>query len=115
MAYVDPATETAMTARQCLSVFFPAYAAFSAQHHRLLCSAAVPAARRALHLGNSTACKAAAPNVLCFTLQLLQVQYNGYSSYPYCGLIGFDRIIPWMLLLSHLLKTAEVTEQILSL
>ena len=76
VAYVDPATEAARTARQCLSVFFPAYAGFSARHHRLLCTAAVPAARRALHVGSSAACRAAAPNVLRFTMQLLQVSHS---------------------------------------
>lgn len=67
-AYMDPATEPATAARQCLSVFFPAYTGFSAWHHRLLCDAVVPAARRTLGLP----AKSAAPNLLRFCLQLLQ-------------------------------------------
>ena len=72
--YVNPASEPAASARQCLSVFFPAYAGFSARHHLMLCQAIIPAARRALLLGNSAACKAAAANLLRFSLQLLQVE-----------------------------------------
>jgi len=73
-AYVNPATESVAHARQCLSVFFPAYAAFSGWHHRLICLATVPAARLALLSGGTSAtAKAAAPSLLRFVLQQLQV------------------------------------------
>ena len=72
VAYVDQATEAAAAARQALSVFFPAYAAFCGWHQRLLCEATLPAARRALGLGPSPA-KSVAPSLLRFVLQLLQV------------------------------------------
>ena len=72
VAYVDHATEAAAAARQCLSVFFPAYTAFCGWHQRLLCEATLPAARRALGLGPSPA-KSVAPSLLRFVLQLLQV------------------------------------------
>jgi len=73
-AFHDPATEAAPAARQCLSVFFAAYAA----GRRPACvaslaAAALPAARAALAAGGGPV-RSPAPRVLRFVLQLLQVR-----------------------------------------
>ncbi len=73
-AFHDQATEAAPAARQCLSVFFAAYAA----GRRPACvaslaAAALPAARAALAAGGGPA-RSPAPRVLRFVLQLLQAR-----------------------------------------
>lgn len=76
-AFHDPATEAAAAARQCLSVFFPAYAAGGVaggrERRAVLASAALPAARMALAAGASPA-RSAAPRLLRYVLQLLQAR-----------------------------------------
>lgn len=68
----DPGMAAAARMQQCLAVFFKAYAAQSARAHRHLSAAALPAARRALSIGPSLA-KSAAPHLLRFVSNLLQV------------------------------------------
>ena len=68
----DPRLAAAARMQQCLAVFFKAYPAKSAQAHRHLSAAALPAARRALSIGPSPA-KSAAPQLLKFVSTLLQV------------------------------------------
>ncbi|KAK9811687.1 hypothetical protein WJX72_008386 [[Myrmecia] bisecta] len=70
VAYFDPATERAAHLRQCLSVFFHTFAAFSARNQRCLALAFLPAARLALSCGPAK--KSPAPLLMRFMLQLLQ-------------------------------------------
>ena len=73
-ASCNPATEHAEAVRQCLSVFLPAYAAVSTAHRRTVAAAALRAARRLLPVRPSPAANAAAPGLLRYVGQLLQVQ-----------------------------------------
>lgn len=67
----DPGMAAAARMQQSLAVFFKAYAAQSAQAHRHLSAAALPAARMALSIGTSFA-KSAAPQLLKLVSTLLQ-------------------------------------------
>lgn len=67
----DPSMASAARMQQCLAVFFKAYASQSAQAHRHLSAAVLPAARRALTVGPSLA-KSPAPQLLKFVSTLLQ-------------------------------------------
>jgi hypothetical protein len=81
-----PATEAAPKLRQCLSVFFDAFAAApgggaaaAREHRRLLAAAALPAARAALGLGGgrAAAAKQPAPSALRFVAQLVAAPAAG--------------------------------------
>lgn len=62
----------AAATQQCLTVFFHAYAGHGAAGQARLAAAALPAARRALHLGPAPA-KSPAAQLLRYVLSLLQV------------------------------------------
>ncbi|KAL3162049.1 hypothetical protein ABBQ38_009115 [Trebouxia sp. C0009 RCD-2024] len=78
VAHFDPATHDKPRLRQCLSVFFPAYAAASSLHQHHLARAFRRAARGAL--GVAAGKKAPAPQVMRYMLQLLQTVPAGTPS-----------------------------------
>lgn len=47
LLYFDSSTENCLRLRQCLSVFFDAFACSSARHHRIICAAFLPSVRKA--------------------------------------------------------------------
>lgn len=69
VAQFDPATQSRPRLRQCLSVFFPAYAAASSLHQHHLARAFRRAARGAL--GVAPPKKAPAPQVMRYMLQVI--------------------------------------------
>ena len=75
VAHFDPQTERASRLRQCLTVFFPAYAGAGADKQQLLGRAMLPAVHQTL--ASSGKGKSPAPALLRFALQLLQVRNWG--------------------------------------
>lgn len=81
LLYFDASTEGSLRLRQCLSVFFDAFASSSARHHRIICAAFLPTVRKA---GLSVASKrgrglSGTAQVSRFLLQLLQQPINPTS------------------------------------
>ncbi|DBA76941.1 TPA: hypothetical protein ACH3X1_009536 [Trebouxia sp. C0004] len=72
VAHFDPATQDKPRLRQCLSVFFPAYAAASSSHQHHIARAFRRGARGAL--GVAPIKKAPAPQLMRYMLQLLQTE-----------------------------------------
>ena len=68
VAHFDPATQDKPRLRQCLSVFFPAYATAAASHQHHIARAFRRAARGAL--GVAPVKKAPAPQVMRYMLQV---------------------------------------------
>ena len=73
VAHFDPQTEHAGRLRQCLTVFFPAYAEAGADRQQLLGRAMLPAVHQTL--ASSGKGRSPAPLLLRFVLQLLQVRF----------------------------------------
>ena len=77
-SFHDTATEPAAATRQCLSVFFPVYAAGegagAGARRAALAAAALPAARRALAAAGAKPARSGAPQLLRYVLQLLQAR-----------------------------------------
>ena len=69
--------QTAPGLGQCLSVFFPAFAATGNAAHSMICSAAIPAARQAIaHVPAGTpATQVPGPKLLRYVVQLLRVSH----------------------------------------
>lgn len=74
-AYFHHAADSMPRLGQCLSVFFPAFAAAGPASRRLICAAAIPAARMAISQAPSGTApsKVPAPRLLQYVLQMLQV------------------------------------------
>lgn len=77
VAHFDPATHDKPRLRQCLSVFFPAYAAASSLHQHHLARAFRRAARGAL--GVAAGKKAPAPQVMRYMLQVIYLNMTRAS------------------------------------
>ena len=91
--YFHPSAEAAPRLGQCLSVFFPAFAALSVASQRLLSAAAIPAARCATSTtpAGLPVSKAPTPRLLRYLSQLLQactifVGFDGLRSADCNGL-----------------------------
>ena len=93
VAHFDPATQDKPRLRQCLSVFFPAYAAASSSHQHHIARAFRRAARGAL--GVAPIKKAPAPQLMRYMLQVSTVSQHRHTMF----------YIP-LLLASVLLSTA---------
>ena len=78
VAHFDPATLNRPRLRQCLSVFFPAYAAASSSHQHDLARAFRRAARGAL--GVAPIKKAPAPQLMRYMLQVIHQTSTNVSS-----------------------------------
>jgi len=76
VAHFDPATQDKPRLRQCLSVFFPAYAAASSSHQHHIAKAFRRAARGAL--GVAPIKKAPAPQLMRYMLQVSTVSQHYY-------------------------------------
>ena len=74
VAHFDPATQANTKLRQCLSVFFPAYAAASSSHQLHIARAFRRAARGAL--GVAPVKKSPAPQLMRYMLQVSCLHYT---------------------------------------
>ena len=87
VAHFDPATEDKPRLRQCLSVFFPTYAATSSSHQHHISRAFRRAARGAL--GVAPIKKAPAPQLMRYMLQVRtthQPSDDHTSHHHYCSM-----------------------------
>lgn len=86
-AYFHAAAQAVPVASQCLSIFFPAFAAAGPCAQRIFCEAAIPAARWALtHApAGGAASKAPAPRLLAYVSQLLPVSAHARWHQAYEG------------------------------
>ena len=83
VSHFDPATQDKPRLRQCLSVFFPAYAAASSSHQHHIARAFRRAARGAL--GVAPVKKALAPQLMRYMLQVgMYIKFDQLIDYISC-------------------------------